>query len=88
MAGHDDAQRVLAVGRADGASLVGIAELTSLLAVADRLAVRDRAQHHPCRLLERRAERIEWKIELAPSAGEVLLELGDGSVEQRRCGLR
>ena len=82
VARHDDAERILPVRGADRAGLVGITEPACLLAVADRLAVRNGAQHHPGRLLERRSEWIQWKVEISSRAGEVLLELPDGLVEQ------
>ena len=84
VARHDDAQRVLAVGGADGTCLVGVAELLRLLPVADRLAVRDRAQHHamPIAGTACRADRAEGRTRAAcrrstPRVGVT------GSIEQR-----
>src|SRR6478609_3945270 len=82
MAGHDDADRVLAVGSADGAGLVRVPEPARLLAVADRLPVGDGAQRLPRPQLEVGAVRVERQVEVRAGSGEVLAELVRGGVEQ------
>ena len=55
MAGHDDADRVLAVGQARRAHRLGLADAPRQLGVADGLAAPDLAQRPPDALLERGA---------------------------------
>ena len=59
VAGHDHRDRVAAVGKADGASGAGGADLAGDLAVADGLAVGDLAQRLPDAQLERVAGEAE-----------------------------
>ena len=54
----------------------GVAEAAGLLAVADRLAVGNRAQCLPGGELELRAVGRQRHVERRPVAGEVLVELG------------
>src|SRR4051794_11674503 len=76
VAGDDDGDRVAAIGGADRARGPGALDALGELAVADRLAVGDRAQRLPDLLLERRAGERQVDVEVAPVAGEVLGELG------------
>ena len=75
VARHDDRQWVAPVRRADRPGLAVVAEAAGLLAVADRLAVRDRRQPPPRLQLERRAERSQRQVERLTVAVEVLAEL-------------
>lgn len=87
MAGNDDRNRVPAVGGTDGAGLARVAEPPGLLAIADRRRERDPAEHAPRGTLERRAVRIERKIERPPLAGEVFTQLlGRGCEDRGRLG--
>src|SRR2546430_5990446 len=63
MARHDDRNRILAIGGADRASLLRIAETFRKLTIARRRAVRDGAQKLPDAALERCASRVERQIE-------------------------
>jgi len=83
MAGDDDRNRIAPVGRADRAGLAGVAEAPGLLAVADRLSVRDLPEHPPHSLLERRAAWIEGEIERRSHAGEIFSELVGRDAEDR-----
>ena len=82
VARHDDRDRVAAVGGADRAGAVRPPDLPGDLAIAARLAVRDREQRLPDVLLEVGAAHVELEVELNALAGEVLLELLD-SVRER-----
>src|SRR6185437_12294359 len=75
MAGHDDRQRVLAVGRTHGARCLRIAELARDRAVVRRLAVWDAQQFEPDALLKIRPLRREWQIESRQLAREIRLQL-------------
>ena len=76
VAGHDDADRVPAVGVPDRLRGAGVAQFGGQLPVRAGFAVRDLRQQGPDLLLERRAARRELEVELAPRAREVLAELG------------
>ena len=80
---HDDRDRVASVRRSDRTSFAAVTEARRLLAVADRLAVRDRSQRGPRSLLEVGADRIERDIERGPFAVEVLGELIGRSLDDR-----
>src|SRR3954451_5800596 len=81
VAGHDDRDRVAAVGGADRPRPVRAPDLPGDLAVAARLAVRDRGQRLPHAAQERRAVQREGEGELVALAREVLVELGAGRGE-------
>src|SRR4051794_10780632 len=81
MAGDHDRQRVAAVGGADGAAGGGPADRAGELAVARRLAVRDREQSRPHGALERRPARRERQVEARPLPGEVFGELRGGRAQ-------
>ena len=84
VAGDDDRQRVAAGRGADGAGPVGAPQRPGDRPVALRLAVGDRGDLLPDRPLEAAAAaRRQRQLELAPLAGEVLLELGRGLGEGR-----
>src|SRR6266700_1165048 len=84
--GHDDGDRVLAVGGAHGASGARVAEAPRQLAVARGGAVGDGAEEIPHLPLEGRAGRLERQVERRPGAGEVLLQLVPSPGEQRAGG--
>src|SRR4051812_9551131 len=75
MAGDDDRDRVPPVGGTDGTRLADVTAATGLLAVADRLAERDRAQRPPPLELEGRPDGIEGDVEADTFTGEVLVQL-------------
>src|SRR5262245_23016915 len=83
MAGHDDRDRVLAVGGADSTRPVGVPDGGGDLAIAGRLAVRDLGERLPDSVLERVSPRMQRQVELLPRAGEVLTELRAYVVERR-----
>src|SRR6185295_409578 len=75
MTRHDDRNRVLAVGRANGARIPGVAELARELPVAGRAAVGDLAQQGPYAALELGSVSIERQIEADSGALEILRQL-------------
>ena len=75
VARHDDGDQVAAVCQTDGAGRTWTAELFGNLAVATDLAVRDRCQRLPDFELERRADRMQRKVELGEITGEIRVEL-------------
>src|SRR2546426_10442660 len=75
VAGDDDRDGVLAVGRTDRARGADVAEATSQLAVAHRRAVGDGAQGAPDAPLKRRTRRVQGKVERGTGLGEVLRQL-------------
>src|SRR5690606_29619768 len=83
VARHDDADRILAGGGADGARARAAARAARELAVADGLAVAHAGDRAPDRALERRAPGRERQLEARACPGEVLRELREG-VAQRR----
>ena len=84
MARHHDRDRIAAVGRSDRARLPQVAQLLREIAVRARLAVRDREQRVPNRLLERSAREVEVERKRAALAREVFVELSARSHEDRR----
>jgi hypothetical protein len=82
VAGQHERQRVLPVRSPDSARrLRPEAEAARLLAVADRLPVRDRREREPAAALELRAVEVEPQVELHEVAREVRVELSGGLVE-------
>src|SRR3954452_8908411 len=75
VARHDDRDRVLAVGGADGAERGRVPDLAGDLAVGGGLPVRDLQQRIPDQALERRALGPQRDVELRARAREVLGEL-------------
>src|SRR5207248_4306064 len=86
VAGHDDGDRILAVGGADGAGGARVAEAARQLAVARSRAVRDGAQDVPHASLKCRANRGKREVEGRAAAGEVLSQLLAGASEHRAGG--
>ena len=84
MARHDDADRIVAVGQSDRAKRAGRSDLRGDLSVGPRLPVRNRQQRRPDPALKRRADQVEFEVEVDQLAGEVRLELFDGVGECRR----
>src|ERR1700736_1311962 len=82
-AGEDDADRIRAVGGAEGARGLRDAERGLLLAIAGRGAERDTSQRPPGCELEARALQVEREIERRARSGEVLVELGCRSHQDR-----
>src|SRR5437660_5640870 len=74
VAGHDDADRVLAVGQADCAHRLGLADAAGQFGVADRAAALDARQRPPHAFLEggarglhrQRFDHLEVSVEIAP----------------------
>src|SRR5262245_62591864 len=81
MTRHDDRNRILAIGRADGTRVLGLAEPARERAVARGAAVGDLAQQCPNASLEFRSFGIEGKIETRARPREILRELPGGSLE-------
>jgi hypothetical protein len=75
MARDHDRKRVAGVRAADRPRAAGQTQSARLVRVRSGLAVRDLQQRKPGPKLEVRPCRIEWKVELPPSPGEVLGEL-------------
>src|SRR2546427_7852580 len=86
VAGDDDRDGVLTVGRTDRASGADVAEATSQLAVAHRRAVGDGAQGAPDAPLKRCTGRVEGKVERGTGLGEVLRQLLTGTSEDNARG--
>src|SRR2546426_6843015 len=84
MTRHDDGDRVLAVGEADSARGVLVAEEFGERAVARGRAVGDLAQRVPHAVLECGAEGFERQFEGGTGACEILLELLARAGEHRR----
>ena len=82
MARHDDADRIVTVGQADGTRCVGGAQLGGDLSVRTGLAIGDRQQRGPHPALERRPDQVQLQVELGALPAEVLLELLDGVGER------
>src|SRR3954453_872270 len=82
MAGHDDRDRVAAIGGTHRSGSVRTSDLLRDLAVAARLAVGDREQRLPDVLLEVRAAHVELEVEVHALSSEVLLELLDRACER------
>src|SRR5438876_10762894 len=89
VAGDDDGDRVLSVGRTDCARGADVAQATRQLAVAHGRAVRDGAQGAPHAPLKRGAGRVQGKVERRTGPGEVLRQLlaGPGEVTARGLSL-
>src|SRR3989442_4320956 len=89
VAGDDDGDRVLPVGRTYCAGGADVAQATSQLAVAHGGAVRDDEEGAPHAPLKRRAGRVQGKVERRASLGEVLRQLlaGPGEVTARGLSL-
>ena len=85
VAGHDDADRVAAVGESHGSGRRGFADPGREFAVGDRLSVGDLQEGTPDRGLERGAGEGQRKVEDGALTGEVLRQLGDDLGE--RCGV-
>jgi hypothetical protein len=83
MARNDDRERVTAVCGADSARGCGAAQLAGLLTVGDGLAVGNRPQDPPGRLLKLGATRIQRQVEGSAATREVLTELSCGRFENR-----
>src|ERR1700736_3324165 len=83
MTGEDDADGIRAVGSAEGARGLGDAERGRLLTIAGRGAERDTSQRPPGCELEARTLQVEREIERRARSGEVLVELGYRSHEDR-----
>src|SRR5207244_1712978 len=83
VAGDDYRDRVLAVGRPNGARGAHIAQAASQVAVAHGRAVGDGAEGVPHAPLERRARGVEWQIEGRSSPGEVLVQLLPSPLQHR-----
>jgi hypothetical protein len=79
MARQDDRKRVAAVGCADRSGrLAAETESPCLLAVADRLAVRDRCKSPPALSIKLGSEQLEREVERHEVACEVRVELTRG----------
>ena len=83
VAREDDRDRIPGVGRPNRTCGTGCSESVSLLAVADRRAVRNRRQRRPRPPLERCPGQVQRKLELTPFAGKVLPQLPFHRHEQR-----
>src|SRR5215831_4868480 len=83
MAWHDDGKRIAAVRETDRARCARLADAAREFAVAQRLAVRDRAERGPHLALEGSAFGSERQVELRALAGEVF-----GQLHARRCERR
>ena len=83
MAGHDDGDRIAAVGGADGAGRTGLAQALGQLPVGARLAVRDLQQAVPDRALERRAGEVQRQVEALAQSGEIFTKLALGFEQHR-----
>lgn len=77
VAGYDDGDRVGAVGGADRARGVAVADPGREFAVGDRLAIGDRNQLLPDRLLKRCAVRAQRQVEIKSFAGKIVVELAE-----------
>jgi hypothetical protein len=89
MAREHDGKRVRAVGRADGAGPVAAEPQASrLLAVADRLSVRNGREREPASALEVGPVQREREVELHEFALEVGVELATGLMKDGRPPLR
>src|SRR5689334_7295824 len=75
MAGDDDRDRVLTVGRSDRPHGVGAANLRRDRRIAPRFTVRNLRQRAPDVLLKRRAPRRQRYIESLQLSGKVQIEL-------------
>src|SRR5436190_10416474 len=75
VARHDERYRIRVVRRANAARALRLSDRARDLAVAARLAVRDRKQRVPHRALKLRAVRRELEIELGALARAVLVHL-------------
>lgn len=75
MAGHDDREGISPVREADGADGTRITDASREFAIADRFAIRDRAQRPPYSLLESRPPRFQREGKFTPFAGKVFLQL-------------
>src|SRR6187399_2723518 len=83
VAGHDDADRILAVGQAHGSRRGRVPDAFGQFAVGNLFTVRDPAQLCPHRALKGRAAEPEVQFEFPPLAREILGELVDGLAERR-----
>src|SRR5207249_1821073 len=79
MAGHDDRDRIFAVGGAHRPGLSRTPETFRKLTVTGRCAVGDGAKEIPDAAFELRARRVQWDVERRAHTGEVLAELSLGA---------
>src|SRR4029450_10438833 len=82
MAGHDDRDRVGAVGETDGADSFRITDALRQIEIADRFPVRDPAELRPDLGLEWRSADPQPRLEDPQFAREILVELAANTVEQ------
>src|SRR5690606_26431647 len=86
--GHDDGERVLAIGKTNGARSLWIADGTRNIGIAARLAIGNAGKLAPDTKLERRADRREGDIpELFFLACEISLKRLQGGGEMSACDL-
>jgi hypothetical protein len=87
MAGHDDADRILAVGESHRPCSAGAPDPLGELTVGHRFAIRNIPQRSPHHALEGRATERHWHVEFSALSREILIELLDYRGERRgvRC---
>ena len=93
MTGHDDRQRILAVGGANGASGLGGADRLCQIEIAPGLTERYLSQGAPDLLLKLAAAGLKRKIEAGSCAGEIFHKLALGLEQDRllrrqRCSIK
>jgi len=84
MTGHDDRDRVLAIGRAHRPHCARVAQPVGDILVGDRGAIRNGQQLPPDLLLKLGADQVQRQVENLAMAGEVFLNLNDGALDDGR----
>lgn len=88
MTWHDDGQRILAVGSANGASSLGRADRPCQIEIAPGLTERYLSQGPPDFLLKLAAVGLKRKIEIGSAAGEIFRKLSLGFQQNWLLGIQ